>query len=197
MRSISIKSRPTFTRTPGGTREPPRSVHDAVRPDVGRGEAGFPELSRADEHRAGPASFAPPMSASMSSPTITASVGAAPSSASAASKYARVGLPTTSASTPAAYSRPATNAPPSRRGPARGLPPAVAVQTDETRPGVELGKRTVQVLVAEDAPGLLGLVRPAEEHDLGVAFDELDLGTEILPHGVHRQREDAPAREQA
>src|SRR5918996_2738273 len=64
-----------------------------------------------------PAALAPPTSASTSSPTMTASEGAASSSARALSKYERLGLPTSVASTPAAYSSPATNAPESRSGP--------------------------------------------------------------------------------
>ena len=49
---------------------------------------------------------------------MTVSPASAPSSASAASKYARLGFPTSSASTPAAYSSPVTKAPASRSGPA-------------------------------------------------------------------------------
>src|SRR5579872_273174 len=60
---------------------------------------------------------APITSPSRSSPTIHVRAGSASSAARAASKYAVLGLPSTVASTPAAYSSPATNAPASSRGP--------------------------------------------------------------------------------
>src|SRR5579862_122378 len=61
--------------------------------------------------------WAPAMSLSRSSPTIHASSGSVSSSSHAASKYDGLGLPSTIASTSAAYSRPATNAPESSSGP--------------------------------------------------------------------------------
>src|SRR5262249_27804866 len=64
-----------------------------------------------------PKSWAPRTSASMSSVTSQVSSGSAPSASSAAAKYAGLGLPSTVASTPVAYSSPATKAPPSSIGP--------------------------------------------------------------------------------
>src|SRR5215211_5440529 len=58
-----------------------------------------------------PQALAPARSDSTSSPTIHVMPGSASSAASAASKYAADGLPITVASTSAAYSSPATNAP--------------------------------------------------------------------------------------
>src|SRR2546421_3127008 len=60
---------------------------------------------------------APAMSLSRSSPTIHVSSGSASSASHAAVKYDTLGLPMTVASTSAAYSSPATNAPASRSGP--------------------------------------------------------------------------------
>src|SRR5204863_112054 len=58
-----------------------------------------------------PCRWAPSTSFSMSSPTISVPAAPAPRWTSAAAKKAGAGLPTTSASVPAACSRPATNAP--------------------------------------------------------------------------------------
>ena len=163
MRSISIKSRPTFTRTPGGTREPPRS-----------------------SPRRRPARRRPRRAASRNFPVRTSTVPepcflrAADVGLDVVSHHHRLGgrrselgerrvevrsgrLADDLGLDPRRVLEARNERAAVQARPARGLPPAVAVQTDETRPGVELGKRTVQVLVAEDAPGLLGLVRPAEE----------------------------------
>src|SRR5690349_2907327 len=64
-----------------------------------------------------PTPCAPAMSISRSSPTIQVSCGSASSASKAAAKYCGLGLPSTVASTCAAYSRPATKAPESRSGP--------------------------------------------------------------------------------
>ena len=64
-----------------------------------------------------PKSWAPRMSASGSSVTSHVRSGSAPSASRAAAKYAGLGLPSTIASTPVAYSSPATNAPASSMGP--------------------------------------------------------------------------------
>ena len=65
-----------------------------------------------------PARWAPRTSASRSSPTITASLRPTPSVESAAAKNAPDGLPSTTASTSAAFSRPSRNAPASSCRPA-------------------------------------------------------------------------------
>src|SRR5262249_47849728 len=60
-------------------------------------------------------------------------------------------------------------------GAAAGLPPAVLVQAVELRPALELRERAGEVHVAEDPPGLLGvLVGAAEEDGIGTLADELD-----------------------
>src|SRR5205085_12130483 len=64
-----------------------------------------------------PSAAAPPMSASTSSPTIHVCSGSASIASSAASKYAALGLPSTVAVIPLAYSSPTTNAPASRSAP--------------------------------------------------------------------------------
>ena len=119
------------------------------------------------------------MSASRSSPTIHVSSGSASSAASAASKYAGLGLPSTVASTPAAYSRPATNTPESSRGPREVCHQLVLVQAIEVGAQLELGERPREVHVAEDTACLLGLVGPSEQHGLGALPDELD-AVEVL-----------------
>ena len=70
------------------------------------------------------------------------------------------------------------------------------MQADEARAGLELREGAIQVLVAEDPLRLVGLVRAAEEDDLGVPLHELDLRREVLAHGLHREGEHAGAREQ-
>src|SRR5262249_54597643 len=64
-----------------------------------------------------PTACPPTTSPSRSSPTIHVMSGSASSASIAAPKYAGLGFPSTVASIPAAYSRPATIAPASRRGP--------------------------------------------------------------------------------
>src|SRR5439155_21765771 len=64
-----------------------------------------------------PVPCAPAMSVSTSSPTIQVMCGSASSASHAAAKYAELGLPSTVASTCAAYSRPTTKAPESSIGP--------------------------------------------------------------------------------
>ena len=131
-----------------------------------------PELAGADERRAHAVLARRAMSASTSSPTIHVSSGSASTASSAARKYVGLGLPSTVASTPAAYSSPATNAPESSSGPRR-LPPRVLVQAVELRARVELGERSREVHVREDGVRLGRLVRAADQHDLGVLADEL------------------------
>ena len=64
-----------------------------------------------------PKSRAPRMSDSMSSVTSHVSSGSASRTSSAAAKYDGLGFPSTVASTPVAYSSPATKAPESSIGP--------------------------------------------------------------------------------
>jgi hypothetical protein len=64
-----------------------------------------------------PMPCAPVTSLSRSSPTIHVMCGSASSASHAAAKYEELGLPRTTASTPAAYSSPATYAPASNCGP--------------------------------------------------------------------------------
>ena len=101
--------------------EPVRELGDRGDDPVGNDarvlEVVGPELARADEHGAHPGACAPAMSPSRSSPTIQVSSGSASSASIAAAKYCGLGLPSTVASIPAAYSSPATNAPASSRGP--------------------------------------------------------------------------------
>jgi hypothetical protein len=82
------------------------------------------------------------------------------------------------ASTPAAYSRPATYAPASNCGPCF----------------VELGERAGQVHVREDEVRLRRLVGATEEHGIGAVAHELD-ALEVTDDRVHRQGEDALARQ--
>ena len=90
---------------------------DAVGMRRARVDGVRPELPRPHEHAVHADACAPAMSLSRSSPTIQAISGSASSASNAAAKYAGLGLPSTIASTCAAYSRPATNAPASRSGP--------------------------------------------------------------------------------
>ena len=103
-------------------------------------------------------------------------------------------MPSTVASTPAAYSSPATNAPESSIGPRDVCHHVVLVQAVELGAELELAERPREVHVAEDAPGLLGLVRAAEQDRLRAVADELD-PVEIVDQRGHHQREHAPPGE--
>ena len=136
------------------------------------------------------------MSASRSSPTIHVSSGSASSASSAAPKKAGLGLPSTVASIPAAYSRPATKAPESSSGPRDVCHHAVLVQAVELGAGLELGERAGEVHVAEDAVRLVGLVGASEQDRVRLLADELD-AFELRPDRGHRQREHALPGERA
>ena len=70
------------------------------------------------------------------------------------------------------------------------------MQADEARAGLELGERSVEVLIREDLPRLVALVRAPEQDDVRVAVDELDPLGEIVSHRLHRQSQDTLPREQ-
>ena len=63
-------------------------------------------------------------------------------------------------------------------------------------PRLQLRERPREVHVAEDASGLVTLVRAADEDRVGVLADEIE-AVEILDHRRHRQRDHAPAVQQA
>ena len=114
------------------------------------------------------------MSASMSSPTITVSAGLGPQLGERGLEVRAAGLADDLGLDACRVLEPGDEGARVEQRPARGLPPAVPVQADEARAGVELRERSVQLVVGEHARGLLGLVGPADEDDLGVPLDELD-----------------------
>ena len=195
IRSISIRSTPTLTRR---STQVAGQVGDRVDHGVGLRVGGGERRPRGTcrcgrARRAGRAASRRPTSASTSSPTMTASPGAPPSAASAASKYAGLGLPTTSASTPAAYSSPATKAPESSIGPLEVCHQRLRCRQTSRAPASSSANARLRFRTRRRPPRLVPLVRAAEQDDVRVAVDELDLLGEIVLDGLHRQRQDALA----
>src|ERR1051326_4530826 len=96
----------------------------------------------------------------------------------------------TVASTSAAYSSPATNAPASRSGPRPVSPPRVRGGAVGGAPELELRERPGQIHVGEDEVRLGRLVGAADEDGIGAVADELD-PLQVGDEPLHDEREHA------
>ena len=164
------------------------------------GVASVPRAPRAGTSRSARAAVripkrrAPRTSASTSSVTSQVSSGSASSASSAAAKYDGLGLPRTVASTPVAYSSPATKPARVEHRPAARLPPLVLVQAVERGAQADLLEGAGEVHVAEDLVRLDRLVAASDQHRVDVVTDEVE-PVEVGDDRGHHESEDSLARE--